>query len=94
MITTAVATVFLSDVWGCGVSFSPFQGRPHINTKRQPGEREVAIFDENRRAIGMLKPMRDENEGHVPGGTRDDFCNHGLPRRSLRVKPPTRHELS
>ena len=26
---------------------------------------------------------------HVPGGRRDETCDHGLSRRSLRVKPPT-----
>ena len=29
---------------------------------------------------------------HVPGGERDDACDHGLSRRSLRVK--TSYELS
>ena len=26
---------------------------------------------------------------YIPGGRRDDTCDHGLPRRSLKVKPPT-----
>ena len=51
-------------------------------------ERELATFDEDRRAVGMLNSMRDKNWRHVPGG-RDDACNHGLSKRSLRVKPPT-----
>ena len=59
-----------------------------MNSER---ERELATstFDENRRAVGMLHPMRDKNLGHVPGGRRDDTCDHGLSRRSPRVKPPT-----
>ena len=36
----------------------------------------------------MLNPMRDKNWRHVPGERRDDTCEHGLSRRSLRVKPP------
>ena len=32
----------------------------------------------------------DRNEGtHRGGGGRDDTCDHGLSRRSLRVKPLT-----
>ena len=31
-------------------------------------ERELATFDENRRAVGMLNPVRDENEGTYRGG--------------------------
>ena len=31
-------------------------------------ERELATFDENRRAVGMLNPMRDKNEGTYRGG--------------------------
>ena len=38
---------------------------------------------------GLLNPMRDRNWRHIPGGIRDDTCDHGLSRRSLRVKPPT-----
>ena len=37
----------------------------------------------------MLNPMRDKNEGTYRGERRDDTCDHGLSRRSLRVKPPT-----
>ena len=33
----------------------------------------------------MLNPMRNKNSRHVPGGRRDDTCDHGLSRRSLRV---------
>ena len=58
--------------------------------QRKAQERELATFDENRRAVGMLNPMRDNNEGtpDVPGRRRDGSCDHGLSRRSLRVKPP------
>ena len=56
--------------------------------KRKARERELATFDENRRALRMLNSMRDKNWRHVPGG-REDTWDHGLPRRSLRVKPPS-----
>ena len=53
-------------------------------------ERELATFDENRRAVGMMNPMRDKNEGTYRGGEgTTPTCDHGLSRRSLRVKPPT-----
>ena len=29
--------------------------------QREARERELATFDENRRAVGMLNPMRDKN---------------------------------
>ena len=29
--------------------------------------RELATFDENRRAVGMLNPMRDKTEGAYQG---------------------------
>ena len=32
------------------------------------GKRELATFDENRRAVGMLNPMSDSNEGTYQGG--------------------------
>ena len=41
------------------------------------------------RAVGKLNPVRDRKEGTSRGGRRDDSCDHGLPRRPLRVKPPT-----
>ena len=50
-------------------------------------ERELATFDENRRAVGMLNPVRDRNQSAGPG-RRDDTSDHGLSRRSLEVKPP------
>ena len=39
----------------------------------------------------MLHPLRDITTGHVRigGGRKCDTCDHGLSRRSLRVKPPT-----
>ena len=40
----------------------------------------------------MLNPMSDKNERTCRGGRRDDTCDHGLSRRSLRVK--TSYELS
>ena len=36
-----------------------------INGKR---ESELATFDENRRAVGLLNPMRDKIEGTHRGG--------------------------
>ena len=36
--------------------------------QRKARQRELATFDENRRAVGMLNPLRDENEGTYPGG--------------------------
>ena len=33
--------------------------------------------------------MRDENEGKYWGGGREATCDHGMSRRSLRVKPLT-----
>ena len=36
--------------------------------QRKAQERELATFDENRRAVGMLNPMRDKNEGTYRGG--------------------------
>ena len=36
--------------------------------------------------MGVLNPMRDKNEGTcIPGG-RDNACDHGLSRKSLREK--------
>ena len=32
----------------------------------------------------MLNPIRDKNWRHVPAGRRDDTCDPGLSRRSLR----------
>ena len=37
------------------------------NDKRKARERESATFDENRRAVGKLNPMRDKNEGACRG---------------------------
>ena len=31
-------------------------------------ERELATFDENRRSVGVLSPVHDQNQRHVPGG--------------------------
>ena len=36
--------------------------------QRKARDRELATFDENRRAVGMLSPMRDKNEGTYRGG--------------------------
>ena len=46
--------------------------------KRKAQERELATFDENRRAVGMLNPMHDKNEGTAPGGIGDDTSDYGL----------------
>ena len=37
---------------------------------RKTRERELATFDEDRQAVGMLNPMRDKNEGTYWGGER------------------------
>ena len=37
------------------------------NYWRKARERESATFDENRRAVEMLDPMRDKNEGTYRG---------------------------
>ena len=34
----------------------------------------------NRRAVGLLNPMRDKNRRQELGGRRDDTCDHGLSR--------------
>ena len=40
----------------------------------------------NRRAVGLLNPMRDKKvKGQEPEGRRDDTCDHGL-SRSWKVK--------
>ena len=39
----------------------------------------------NRRAAGLLNPMRDKNGRQEPGGRRDDTCDHGLSSRSWKV---------
>ena len=54
--------------------------------ERKARKSELATFDENRRAVGMLNPMRDKkNESTCGGGRRDDTCDHGLSIRPLRV---------
>ena len=40
-------------------------------------------------SIGNAELYARQKWRHVPGGRRDDTCDHGLSRRSLRVKPPT-----
>ena len=47
---------------------------------RKARERDLAHSMKNRRAVGVLNPMRDENWRQEPGGRRDDTCNHGLSR--------------
>ena len=37
--------------------------------------------------------MRDKNEGKYTWGRREDTCDHGLSKTSLRVKPVLRVEL-
>ena len=32
----------------------------------------------NRRAVGVLNPMRNKNGRQEPGGRRDDTCDHGF----------------
>ena len=48
----------------CTYSYGFFLTYKMISGNR---ERELATFDENRRAVGMLKAMRDENEGACRG---------------------------
>ena len=60
-----------------------------ISGKRESVSYLAGIFDENRRAVGMLNPIRDKKQRHVTGGRRVATCDHGLSRSSLRVKPPT-----
>ena len=57
--------------------------------RRKAREYELAIFDENRREVGMLNPKSDKNvrTKHVSGG-RNDIYNLDLSRRLLRVEPP------
>ena len=75
------------------VQFSPSaHTRPDSHTKLICGKargRELATFDGNGRAVGMLNPMRKLHAWHGPGGRRDDTCNHGLFRRPLRVQSLT-----
>ena len=48
---------------------------------RKARERDLAAFDENRRAAGMLTPMRDKNEGtYGRGEDTAPACDHGLSR--------------
>ena len=37
---------------------------------RKAREREFATFDENRRAVGMLNPMRDKKRKEYTGGKK------------------------
>ena len=57
----------------------------NIDLRKAP-ERELATFDQNRLAVGILNPKRDERYRHIPGGRRHDTCDHGLSRRALRVQ--------
>ena len=43
----------------------------------------------NRRAVGLLNPMRDKNSSREPGGRRDDTRDHGL-SRSWKVEVSTK----
>ena len=49
--------------------------------------RESAQFDANRRAMRLLNPMRDKMKGRAEGGGTEDTYDHGLFRRSLRIRP-------
>ena len=47
------------------------------------GKRESVSMQhsmKNRRAVGLLNPMRDKNLSREPGGRRDDTRDHGLSR--------------
>ena len=59
-------------------------------------ERELVRIDANRRAHTKLKsgnaepyPRKETEEKEPPGEIMEDTCDHGLPGRSLGVKPPT-----
>lgn len=63
--------------------------RTHSWRSRDVGDLIVMIrakVDANRRPVEMLNPPRDHNEGTSRCG-RDDPCDHGWSRRSLRVNP-------
>ena len=47
--------------------------------QRKARERELAKYDENRRAVGMLNPMRDKNEGTYRGGDGTTPVNTACP---------------
>ena len=53
-------------------------------------------IDGNRRSVGVLNPMHDRYGGmYVPGGRRENTCDHGLSRRSLvRKLPCMKNELA
>ena len=42
----------------------------------------------SREIVEPYESMHDKNKRQVPDGRRDDTCDRGLSRRSLRVKPP------
>ena len=52
---------------------------------QKAGERELEKYDETRRSLGMLGPLRDKNEVTSLGGGRDNTCDRGL-SRSWRVR--------
>ena len=50
-------------------------------------ERELTQFVASLRAVGMMNPLSDKDERlHPGGGGGEGTCDHGLSRRSLRVK--------
>lgn len=57
-------------------------GRSYLGLLTPPKarKRELAIFDESRRAVGILKCLRDKKERTHLGGRMDDTCFHGLSR--------------
>ena len=55
-------------------------------------ERELATFDENRQAVGMLNPMRDKNEGTYRG-RRGRHLSPRLVQKMAEVKNLLRVEL-
>ena len=64
-------------------SLVAFSGKKEL-VWRKARERELATFDDNRRAMGMLNPMKKKKR--VPGGRRVDTCDHGFSTSSSRVK--------
>ena len=58
---------------------NPNPKQPKLAVRKHPNGGNI---NENRRAVGMLNPMRDENEStYRGGGRRDDTRDHGLSKK-------------
>ena len=53
------------------------------------GERELANFDGNRRAVGMLNPMRDKHDGVHGGGNGMVYVTTACLNVGGEGNPPT-----